>query len=340
MSRGPGWLERAIEQTFVKYPWEEFTVTQLWWAASSRRRPIERGSELTPPTAAQRRSVLRAAHAVLRHRCSDWCATPTAGRLVFHRRDVPLRRPECGDTAATQASSRPAPSGSTHASATPPDIIERIKTEAYPDPAGLASVVALAAPPAANEADFTIAVRETIAELWIDLHYEREPARAPARAPSPFPDAITWLRNNRSALAAAADKDARDPEREPDFVDGEMRVAAAEAVLATLDRWAQQAIAAAKPAKPGRPSQQSVHNAIGRLLDIWIKAHGKRPGLISKRKQTTQGIFLDFVRDTLGSTLLKYGIKMDMERAVRTALYPKNVLLWMKLNYLRVLKNP
>lgn len=195
MSRGPGWLQRAIEQTFVEYPWEKFTVCDLWWAASSRRRPIERGSELTPPTAAQRRSVLRAADAVLRHRCDKWCATRVSRELVFHHQDVPLQQPGCGNTIATQFYGQPRRSGSTQAMTTEPDILERIQAEAYPEPDVLTALVKLAAPPATKEAKFSWSLREIIAALWIGLYYEGQSRRPDRPSRRSVHDAIDGLRD-------------------------------------------------------------------------------------------------------------------------------------------------
>src|SRR5262249_41989317 len=86
MSRGPGRLERAVEQIFDEYPWEKCTVSRLWWIATFRREP----------TPAETSLILRAAQSVLLHRRLDWCATGEGLRALFHHRDVPHDELESG----------------------------------------------------------------------------------------------------------------------------------------------------------------------------------------------------------------------------------------------------
>jgi hypothetical protein len=195
---------------------------------------------------------------------------------------------------------------------------------------GIAGLVALATPSSPKAAaELDSALRGIIVEFRIDLHYEDRPTtpnvRAALRA-SPTASDLNWLRgldpDTRRAIADEAHWELPNPQREPHFVDGEMRLAAAERELERLDRWVSRAEARLKPGKPGRPLRQSVHNAVERLRDAWTTANGSDPTLSSPQSKRSTGALLAFVRAVLVPALRAHGIDdMDLERAVRDELY-------------------
>ena len=74
--------------------------------------------------------------------------------------------------------------------------------------------------------------------------------------------------------------------------------------------------------KGGRPKQEAIQQAIIDLREIWTRYAGREPTLSYDRlTKKTSGPFLDFCQAALAPLLEKRGIRANLERPIRKALY-------------------
>jgi hypothetical protein len=191
---------------------------------------------------------------------------------------------------------------------------------------GLVALASPSSPEAAVDLDRTL--WDIIGTFRKDLHFENRPTTPEVRAAlskSRLADDVEWLRtldpDTRRLLAREAHYERPDPQREPDFIDGELRLRTLERVLDDGARWVQLAKWRLE-GKPGRPLLQSVHDAVHCLREAWRAANGSDPTLSSPEKGRATSPFLTLVRAALNPALRAHGMEeMNFERAVRDELY-------------------
>jgi hypothetical protein len=194
----------------------------------------------------------------------------------------------------------------------------------------------IGSPRGKNPHRFGIALRNTLGRLNASLHYERRPRssekqaaiEAVARPLSELRAALSKLDPyTRELVLAAAQCDPWDEGTEPplDWCPGglaDLRVSRALDGVESLARWVPRVEEAIGESKSGRPKQEAIQRAITELREIWTRYTGREPTLSYKgRTKSTSGPFLDFCRAALAPLLKKRGIKANLERPVRIALY-------------------
>jgi hypothetical protein len=183
---------------------------------------------------------------------------------------------------------------------------------------------------------FGIALRNTLARLNASLHYEGRPSgpekqaaiAAVARPLAALRTALSKVDpDTRKLLLAAAERDPWDQDAEPpsdgwpDGLGG-LRVGRALDSVESLARWVPLVKEAIGKSKGGRPKQEAIQQAINDLHEIWTRFVGREPTLsYNRRTKRTSGPFLNFCQAALAPLFKKRGVRADLKRPIRRALY-------------------
>ena len=112
-----------------------------------------------------------------------------------------------------------------------------------------------------------------------------------------------------------------------------VRVDRARDGVESLARWVPRVEEAIGKSRGGRPKQEAIQQAVNELRDIWTRFGPRRIGgsknkadreptlSYGGRAKETRAPFIDFCRAALAPLFEKLGIEVDLEHAIRKALY-------------------